>query len=93
MATTVTDRLSLLPTELRLLLYRIIFPPKPVLQIRRQWLSSTNISNADVWQEFSDPSFRQQYCKDRIDNWPPHIEDAYLEGNCYAMPEYCHTYT
>lgn len=75
------------------MLYSIIFPLKPVLQIRRQWLSSTNISNADVWGEPSDPSLRQRYCKDRIDYWPPHIEDAYLEGNCYAMPEYRHTYT
>ena len=93
MATTVTDRLSLLPSELRLMIYSIIFPPKLILQIRRQWISSLNVSHADAWGDLIDPSLRQRWCESRINCWPPHIEDACFEGRCYTKPKCHHTYT
>lgn len=76
MVATAIDRLSLLLTELRLELYDIIFPPKPVLQIRRQWLSSSTVSHADLWRVPHYLGLRQGYREYYSDHWPPHIEDA-----------------
>lgn len=84
MATTATDPLSLLPTELRLKLYGFVLPPRPLLQIGRQWLSSSIVPNADSWGNFRGSGLGQRYWKDDSDHWPPYIEDAYLEGRCFT---------
>lgn len=87
MAATAIDRLSLLPTELRLELYDIIFPPRQVLQIRRQWLSFSTVSHADLWRDSNYLGLRQGYREYHSDHWPPHIEDAYLEATMVAKPD------
>lgn len=83
MASTTTDRLSLLPTELRLKLYDIIFPTRPVLQIRRQWLSASILSHVDLWGDSAylrRSTFVRKF-------WHPDVEDAYLEAMMVATPD------
>ncbi len=88
MAVTATDPLSLLPTELHLKLYSIIFSPRPVLQIGRQWLSSSIVPTAESLG--SSRTYPRRYWQYNSDHWPPYIEDAYLEGRYFTEPRYGH---
>lgn len=90
MASTTTDRLSHLPTELRLKLYSIIFPTRPVLQIRRQWLSASIVSShADLLGDPGYLSLRQERWKrvSELKAWSADIEDSYLEAMIVAAPD------
>ncbi len=89
---TATDPLSLLPTELRLKLYSIIFSPRPVLQIGRQWLSSSTVPTAESRERSRTHADGLPNLFSLRDHWTPYVEDAYLEGRYFTEPIYDHAY-